>query len=175
MCAVCSADFACSASFLGDGLHHSYNNENIWTWNGHGGDWIYQGGPDSSAVLHAPYFNQWGPEGDALDDSPVSYHITEVCAMPWLRAIAAPLQELCMQSAPIVSRHCASLLVASCTLSKSLRAVHFVCSGFTDTARCWSCAAGRCQQCRPLALRCWRRLVLSIVPRPAVTPQPSAG
>ncbi len=66
------------------GLPYSYNNEGIWNWTGHDGDWIYQGGPNSSAVKNNVTFNQWGPEGDALDDSPVSYHITEVCAMLWL-------------------------------------------------------------------------------------------
>jgi len=69
------------------------------------------------------------------------------------------------------SRHGAAQLVASCTVSISPLAAHFVFGGFTDTARC-RCAAGRSQLYRPLAQRCWRRLVLNIVPW---TNQPSEG
>ncbi|EKX47209.1 hypothetical protein GUITHDRAFT_152189 [Guillardia theta CCMP2712] len=29
-----------------------------WVWSGHDGDWIYQGGPDTSAERHEVYFNQ---------------------------------------------------------------------------------------------------------------------
>jgi len=54
----------------------SYNDEGIWNWNQHGSDWIYQGGPDSSATKNMPYYNQW----EDFDDSPVSWHITEVRA-----------------------------------------------------------------------------------------------
>ena len=54
---------------------HSYNDQGIWNWNVHDGDWIYQGGPDSTTVKNAPYFNEWSD----LDDSPVGWHITEVC------------------------------------------------------------------------------------------------
>jgi len=50
----------------------SYNNENIWTWNTHGKDWIYEGGPDSTLVKNDPSFNQW----EDLDDSPVAFHTT---------------------------------------------------------------------------------------------------
>ena len=51
----------------------SYNQVGQWNWNTHGSDWIYQGGPDSSEVKNMPYFNQW----EDMDDSPVSWHITE--------------------------------------------------------------------------------------------------
>lgn len=34
---------------------------------------MLKGGPDSTAVKNQPYFNQW----EDLDDSPVSWHITE--------------------------------------------------------------------------------------------------
>ena len=34
------------------------------------------GGPDSDGVKHDVYFNQW----EDLDDSPIGWHITEVCA-----------------------------------------------------------------------------------------------
>jgi hypothetical protein len=51
----------------------SYNQVGQWNWNTHGSDWIYQGGPDSSAVKNSPYFNQW----EDMDDSPVSWHVTE--------------------------------------------------------------------------------------------------
>jgi hypothetical protein len=56
---------------------HSYNDTGIWNWNVHDGDWIYQGGPDSTTVKNSPYFNQWSD----LDDSPVSWEITEVCVL----------------------------------------------------------------------------------------------
>ena len=40
--------------------------------------WRQQGGPDSSGVKNDPYFNQW----EDLDDSPIGWHITEVCPFP---------------------------------------------------------------------------------------------
>ena len=42
---------------LGDCLASvdSYNDEGIWNWNQHGSDWIYQGGPDSSATKNMPW------------------------------------------------------------------------------------------------------------------------
>ena len=46
----------------------SYNDEGIWKWNTHDSDWIYQGGADPSTKMSYT-FNQWGPDGDNLDDS----------------------------------------------------------------------------------------------------------
>eukprot|EP00286_Rhodomonas_abbreviata_P027278 CAMPEP_0181307250 /NCGR_PEP_ID=MMETSP1101-20121128/10767_1 /TAXON_ID=46948 /ORGANISM="Rhodomonas abbreviata, Strain Caron Lab Isolate" /LENGTH=80 /DNA_ID=CAMNT_0023413429 /DNA_START=187 /DNA_END=429 /DNA_ORIENTATION=- len=43
----------------------------VWTWEPHDADWIYQGGP--TGHLHEVYFNQW----DDLDTTPVDYHINE--------------------------------------------------------------------------------------------------
>ena len=46
----------------------SYNDEGIWKWNTHDSDWFYQGGADPSTKMSYT-FNQWGPDGDNLDDS----------------------------------------------------------------------------------------------------------
>ena len=54
---------------------HSYNDSGIWNWNTHDGDWIYPGGDDYTAVKHNMMYNSIND----LDDSPVGWHITEVC------------------------------------------------------------------------------------------------
>ena len=65
---------------------HRYNTD-LWTWNTHGGDWIFPEGPDSSSNLHDPYFNQW----NSLDDSAHGWeHNGETDPSgtdPWLDAI----------------------------------------------------------------------------------------
>ena len=46
--------------------------------------WDTQGGPDSTAVKHNLTYNQW----EDLDDSPISFHITEVTTCAFVRARA---------------------------------------------------------------------------------------
>jgi len=41
-------------------------NTDLWTWNTHGTDWIYQGGPDSTAVKNDPTYNEWGTLGSSI-------------------------------------------------------------------------------------------------------------
>ena len=36
-----------------------------------------QGGPDSTSVKNDPFYNQW----EDLDDSPITWDITEVCPL----------------------------------------------------------------------------------------------
>mmetsp|Transcript_4345 Transcript_4345/g.6402 ORF Transcript_4345/g.6402 Transcript_4345/m.6402 type:complete len:96 (-) Transcript_4345:248-535(-) len=71
----------------GDFTPAGYNATGIRTWNGHGPDWIFQGGPDTSDEMHNPQYNQWGD----LDDSPISWTISEPvdpCSVsPWLSAV----------------------------------------------------------------------------------------
>ena len=72
---------------MGDFTPAGYNQAGLWGWNVHDGDWIYQGGPDSTEVKNMPYYNQW----EDLDDSPIGWHITEAvdpCSTdPWLSAV----------------------------------------------------------------------------------------
>ena len=56
---------------------NSYNDQGIWNWNTHDGDWIYPGGDDYTAVKHNMMYNSLND----LDDSPVGWHITEVCVL----------------------------------------------------------------------------------------------
>merc|ERR1712216_679206 len=58
---------------MGDFSPAGFNQADIWSWNAHSPDWIYEGGPDSDGVKHDVYFNQW----EDLDDSPIGWHITE--------------------------------------------------------------------------------------------------
>mmetsp|Transcript_36843 Transcript_36843/g.74454 ORF Transcript_36843/g.74454 Transcript_36843/m.74454 type:complete len:83 (+) Transcript_36843:11-259(+) len=69
-------------------LDSGYNDPaNLWVWNVHGTDWIYQGGPDSTAVKNDVTFNQW----QDLDDSYTPWTITEPVDMnsvdPWLSEV----------------------------------------------------------------------------------------
>jgi hypothetical protein len=56
---------------------YSYNDSGIWNWNTHDGDWIYPGGDDYTAVKHNMMYNSLND----LDDSPVGWHVTEVCVL----------------------------------------------------------------------------------------------
>merc|ERR1712071_457117 len=43
---------------MGDFTPAGYNQAGVWGWNVHDGDWIYQGGPDSTEVKNMPYYNR---------------------------------------------------------------------------------------------------------------------
>ena len=65
-------------------------NTDTWVWNTHGNDWIYPEGPTPTG-LHDPTYNIFSDPNYALDDSPITWHITEPVDSdsvdPWLGAI----------------------------------------------------------------------------------------
>jgi len=124
-------------------------------------------------VKNDPYFNQW----EDFDDSPVSWHITEVRAVdldftpPFLSSFAmqaglpcerARAAALCTGAKAAQARR----VTVSWNATLRLHVVRFVfATSLTETALwCCFCAAHRApvRCCRPLAHRCWRRSLLSI-------------
>merc|ERR1712205_205004 len=77
-------DYGAGAQGFGEFNAAGYNVSGVWAFNDHDGDWIYQGGPDSSAVKKEPYFNQWAD----LDSSPQQWQppvmVDPASVDPWL-------------------------------------------------------------------------------------------